>query len=131
METIKKTSKTALWASYVLQGIVVIMFLMGATMNLLQTEEAVTGATAMGYPKESVLFLGIVLLIGTLLYALPKTLTIGAIILTGWLGGAVATHVIHKDPVFNLVLPVIFGIIIWLSIWLRNERLKALVLNSK
>lgn len=130
METNKK-SKAALWASYVLQGIVVIMFLMGATMNLLQTEEAVTGATAMGYPKESVLFLGIMLLIGTLLYALPKTVTIGAIILTGWLGGAVATHVIHKDPVFNLVLPVIFGIIIWLSIWLRNEKLKALVLNSE
>jgi hypothetical protein len=130
METNKK-SKAVLWASYVLQGIVVIMFLMGARMNLLQTEEAVTGATAMGYPKESVLFLGIMLLIGTLLYALPKTVTIGAIILTGWLGGAVATHVIHKDPVFNLVLPVIFGIIIWLSIWLRNEKLKALVLNSE
>ncbi|WP_308992480.1 DoxX family protein [Mariniflexile litorale] len=129
METSKKPSKTILWTSYVLQGIIVLMFLMGAIMNLLQTEEAVTGATAMGYPESSVLYLGIVLLFGTLLYAYSKTVIIGAIILTGWLGGAVATHVIHKDPIFNLVFPVIFGIIVWLSIWLRNEKLKALLSN--
>src|SRR5690606_26964690 len=101
----KKTSKAILWTSYVLQVIIALMFLMGATMNLLQTEEAVTGATAMGYPETSALYLGIVLLVGTLLYAYPKTVTFGAIILTGWLGGAVATHVIHKDPLFNIVFP--------------------------
>ena len=129
METLKKTSKTILWISYILQGLIVIMFLMGAIMNLLQTEEAVTGATEMGYPKESVHYLGIVLLIGTLLYAYPKTILFGAIILTGWLGGAVATHVIHKDPLFNTIFPVIFGIFLWLSIWLRNSKLKALIFN--
>lgn len=129
METTKKVSKIQLWASYILQGLVVLMFLMGAVMNLLQTEEALTGATAMGYPKESVFYLGIVLLIGTLLYAFPKTVIFGAIILTGWLGGAVATHVIHKDPMFNIIFPVIFGIVLWLSILLRNKNLKALLLN--
>ena len=127
METLKKPSKAVLWISYILQGLIVIMFLMGAIMNLLQTEEAVTGATAMGYPKESVHYLGLVLLIGTLLYAYPKTVLFGAIILTGWLGGAVATHIIHKDPAFNIIFPVIFGIFLWLSIWLRNERLKDLI----
>lgn len=130
METVKKTSKAALWTSYILQGIIVLMFLMGAGMNILQTDQAVTGATALGYPKESVLYLGIVLLIGTILFAIPRTAIIGAIILTGWLGGAVATHVVHRDPVFNLVFPVIFGIVLWFSLWLRNERLRALVANS-
>lgn len=129
MEKTKKVSKVQLWISYMLQGIVVIMFLFGAFMNLLQTEEAVNGAAAMGYPNEAVIYLGIVLLIGTLFYVIPKTAIIGAIILTGWLGGAVATHVIHKDPMFNIIFPVIFGIIVWLSIWLRNDKLKALLIN--
>jgi hypothetical protein len=129
METTKKTSKVVLWTSYILQGIVVIMFLMGSIMNLLQTDEAVAGATALGYPESSVLYLGVVLLVGTLLYAYSKTVLFGAIVLTGWLGGAVATHIIHNDPLFNMVFPVVFGIIIWGSIWLRNDKLKALLTN--
>lgn len=123
MEKTEKLSKVRLWVSYVLQSLVVIMLLMGAAMNLLQTETAVSGAKEMGYPGSSVFYLGIVLLISTVLYAIPKTTLIGAILLTGWLGGAVATHVIHKDPVFNVVFPVIFGIVVWGSLRLRNTRL--------
>lgn len=124
-----KISKVRLWASYILQGIVVVMFLMGSIMNLLQTEEAVTGAVAMGYPKEAVLYMGIILLIGTLLYAISRTVLFGAIILTGWLGGAIATHVIHGDPIFNIIFPILFGIVVWGSILLRNEKLKALIMK--
>ncbi|RSC93492.1 DoxX family protein [Tenacibaculum singaporense] len=127
METIKKTSKTVLWISYILQGIVVLMFLMGAVQNLMQSETAVTQAMEMGYPESSVLYLGLILLISTVLYAIPKTNVIGAVLLTAWLGGAVATHVIHKDPFFYMILPVIFGIVIWLSIWLRDKQLKTLI----
>ncbi|MCB1022742.1 MAG: DoxX family protein, partial [Acidobacteria bacterium] len=99
----KEISKVSLWTSYILQGLVVLMLLMGAAMNLLQTEMAVTGAKEMGYPESSVLYLGIVLLVSTILYAIPKTSFIGAILITGWLGGAVATHVIHRDPIFNVI----------------------------
>ncbi len=120
----KDISKVRLWASYILQGLVTLMFLMGATMNLLQTEMAVTGSKEMGYPESAVLYLGIVLLVSTILYAVPKTTFIGAILLTGWLGGAVATHVIHRDPIFNVIFPVIFGIIVWFSIWLRSEKIQ-------
>ncbi len=129
MDTIKTIPKARLWASYILQGIVVIMFLMGSIMNLLQTEEAVTGAVAMGYPKESVFYLGIVLHISTVLYAIPKTLIIGAIILTGWLGGAIATHVIHRDSMFNIIFAILFGIVVWVCILLRNDKVKNLFLN--
>ncbi|MBP0904239.1 DoxX family protein [Mariniflexile gromovii] len=128
MET-KKKSKAIVWISYILQGIIVLMFLMGAFMNLSQNEEAIKGAIAMGYPRETMLYLGIVQLIAIILYAIPRTVTIGAILITGWLGGAVATHVIHKDPIFNLFFPVIFGIVVWGSIWLRNNKLKALLSN--
>ncbi len=120
-------SKGRLWTSYILQAIVVLMFLMGAANNILQTEQAVSGATALGYPESSVLYLGIILLVATLLYIIPGTSVIGAILLTAWLGGAVATHVIHEDPLFNILLPVLFGIVVWLSLWLRNEKLQALL----
>ncbi len=121
-----KTSKARLWISYILQGIIVIMFLMGAVMNILQTEQAVTGATTLGYPESAVLHLGIALLISTLFYAFPKTSGFGAVLLTAWLGGAVATHVIHQDPLFDTIFPVLFGIVMWLALWLRQEKVQKL-----
>lgn len=127
METKKKGSKGVLWTSYILQGIVVLMFLMGAVNNLMQTEMAVDGAVEFGYPKDAVLYLGVILLLSTILYAIPKTMFIGGVLLTAWLGGAVATHAIHNDPLTNILFPVIFGIIVWVSIWLRNEKLRALL----
>jgi hypothetical protein len=116
-------SKSRLWTSYILQGVIVVMFLMGALTNLFQVQQAVDGAVSMGYPASSVMYLGVVLLISTVLYAYPKTTVIGAILLTGWLGGAVATHVIHQDPIMNTIFPIIFGVIVWVAIYLRNDRL--------
>jgi len=80
----------------------------------------------MGYPESSVLYLGMVLLVSTVLYAIPKTSILGAILLTAWLGGAVATHIIHHDPHFYLLFPVLFGMLMWLSIWLRDGQLKTI-----
>jgi DoxX-like family len=127
----KTISKPALWTSYILQGLIVLMFLMGAVNNLMQTEMAVNGAADMGYPKESVLYLGVVLLLATVLYAIPTTTFVGAILLTAWLGGAVATHIIHHDPLVNSIFPIVFGKLIWISIWLRNEKAKAVVPLTK
>jgi hypothetical protein len=103
---------------------------MGAVNNLLQTKMAVNGAAEMGYPKTSVLYLGIVLLISTVLYIFPKTTFIGGLLLTAWLGGAVATHVIHNDSMINIIFPVIFGILMWLSIFLRNKKMQTMVLSQ-
>lgn len=127
MESKNQISKGRLWTSYILQGLVVVMFLMGAVNNILQTETAVNGALEMGYPQTAILYLGILLLISSVLYAIPKTTLTGALLLTAWLGGAVATHILHNDPVFNVLFPVVFGILVWLSIWLRDERLRQLM----
>lgn len=126
METKIRPSKGVLYTAYVLQGLVVAMFLMGAINNLLETEMAVEGAIEMGYPKSAILYLGVVLLMGTVLYVIPKTTILGAALLTAWLGGAVATHVIHGDPLVNTLFPVLFGIVVWFSIWLRDYALRAL-----
>jgi hypothetical protein len=127
MESKKQISKGRLWVSYILQGIVVLMFLMGAVMNILGTEQAVDGAVTMGYPESSVLYLGLILLISTLLYVYPKTSGWGAVLLTGWLGGAVATHTINGDPLFNTIFPIVFGIVLWLALWLRQEKVQKLI----
>ncbi len=121
-----KISKSAIYTSYVLQGLIVLMFLMGSVSNISQSQTAVDMATEMGYPASSVMYLGVVLLISTLLYAFPKTSVIGAILLTAWLGGAVATHIIHGDPASSIFIPVVFGIIIWFCIWLRDLRVRNL-----
>lgn len=126
MENQTPPSKVILYISYALQGIVSLMFLMGAGSNLFQTEMAVQGAVDMGYPADLVLYLGIVLLLATLLYIYPKTSVLGAGLLTAWLGGAVATHIIHGDSMAFTFFPVIFGIIVWVSLWLRNTTLKSI-----
>ncbi len=127
MNTETPTSKARLWTSYILQGILIVMFSMGAIMNLLMTETAVTGAVQMGYTEGNVRSLGVILLITIVLFALPKTNVLGAILLTGWLGGAVATHVIHSDPLSLTLAPVVFGCLVWLSIGLRRRNLSALL----
>jgi len=131
MKPIKKISKGILWTSYILQGLVVVMLLIGAFNNLLQTEMAVNGAVEMGYPKNSIPYLGVVLLVATILYAITKTTFIGGLLITAWLGGAVATHIIHNDPMSNILFPVIFGVLVWLSILLRNEKLQTIILFKK
>ncbi|GLR18748.1 DoxX family protein [Portibacter lacus] len=121
-----KENKTIKWVSIILQGIIAIMFLMSAGMNLSGSETAVAGAADMGYPASSVLYFGIVQLLMILLYIYPKTSIIGAILMTGWLGGAVATHIIHGDAVSMTIVPIIVGVVAWIAIGLRNEKLKSL-----
>ncbi|MEM9545625.1 MAG: DoxX family protein [Bacteroidota bacterium] len=121
------SSKVVIWISYILQAVVSFMMLSSAAMNILRTEMAVQGATEMGIPSSSVFYLGIVLLISTMLYIVPRTTILGAILLTGWLGGAVSTHLIHNDPLFNQLFPVVFGVVVWLSIWLRSSSLRDMV----
>lgn len=119
--------KALRWTSYILQGIIVVMFVMGAAMNLMEDEEAVKNAMAFGYLKHTVFKLGVALLLSTILYAIPRTAVIGALFLTAWLGGAVATHTIHQDPVFNTIFPAIFGVVMWLALWLRDPRVKGMI----
>lgn len=127
MTTTKPVSKTRLWISYILQALVTLLLLMGAINNLLQTEMAVKGAIDMGYPENSVVYLGVILLLSTILFVIPKTAFIGAILISAWLGGAIATHLIHQDPLFNILFPAVFGKVMWISLWLRNEKIQDLV----
>jgi len=118
-----QVSKGIKWTSYILQGILVVLFLMGGIMNMIGVERAVEGAVENGYPESSVFTLGLVVSLCAILYAVPRTTIIGAILLSAWLGGAIATHVIHGDPLMNTIIPIIFGVLVWVAIGLRNWKL--------
>ena len=121
-------SKRALWAGWILSGIPILLLLMDAVGKFVKPEPVVTGTIALGYSESVILPLGIVLLICTILYAVPQTAVLGAILLTGYLGGAVATHVRIGNPVFtHMLFPVYLGIMIWLGLYLRDLRLRTLV----
>ena len=116
------------WAGYIISGLPVLFLLLDAIGKLVRPEPVIAGTVALGY-NESVIFpLGIVLLACTVLYALPITSVLGAILLTGYLGGAVASHVRLGSPLFTHVLfPVYLGILLWLGLFLRYPTLRRLV----
>jgi len=97
-------------------------------MKVMKAPVAVEGSVQLGYPEKVVVAIGVVLLVCTLLYVIPQTSILGAILLTGYLGGAIATHVRVGNPLFTHVLfPVYVGVMVWGGLFLRDKRLRALV----
>ena len=116
------------WAGIIVSGLPVLFLLFDAVLKFVRPEQVVQGTVELGYSESVILPLGVVLLISTLLYVFPKTSVLGAVLLTGYLGGAVATHVRIGNPLFTHVLfPVYVGILLWLGLYLRDRRLRALV----
>ena len=123
-----KTKKTIGW---VLTGLVLAFLLMDSIFKLIQAEAAIQGTVELGYPADSVLTLGIILLVVTILYALPRTAVIGMILLTAYLGGAVATHVRVENPLATHTLfPIYLALIAWAGLVLRNEKLILFLTNK-
>jgi hypothetical protein len=118
-------SKVSIWAGRIISGLVVLFLLFDSAIKLLVLAAAVEGTVHVGYPASVVRPIGIVLLACVLLYVIPRTTILGAILLTGYLGGATATLVRMSDPLF--VLPVVIGVLAWLGIFLRDERLRTLM----
>ena len=114
---------------WVLSGLVIAFLLMDATMKLLALPIVLETQAPLGFVGEGVARgLGVLLLLCTLLYAAPQTAVLGAILLTGYLGGAVVTHVRVGDPLFSHILfGVYLGILLWLGLYLRDARVRALV----
>src|SRR5262245_58521749 len=120
-------SKKMLWAGRIISALPILFLLLDSVGKLVKPAPVVEATVKLGYPEGTIVPLGIVLLICTVLYAIPQTSVLGAMLLTGYLGGAVATHVRVGDPLFTHVLfPVYMGILVWLGIYLRDVRLRGL-----
>lgn len=121
-------SKKALWAGRILSGLPALFLLLDGVAKLAQPVQVVDGTKELGYPVSVILPLGIVLLTCTILYIIPRTSVLGAILLTGYLGGAVATHVRVEHPMFTHTLfPTYLGVMLWAGLYLRDVRLQALL----
>jgi DoxX-like family len=121
-------SKGRLWTGRIMSALPALFLLMDGVMKLAKPEFVVKATVQLGYPERVIFGLGIVVLVCVILYLIPRTAVLGAILLTGYLGGAVATHVRVGDPLFSHALfPVYVAILLWGGLYLREERLRALV----
>ena len=121
-------SKGKLWTSYVMSGLIILFMLFDSIMKFVKPPEVIEGAAALGFGEQHLPVIGALGLISTLLYAFPRTSILGAILLTGYFGGAVATHLRLNNPLFSHTLfTVYFGILVWGGLWLRNTKLRELM----
>ena len=121
-------SRKAVWSGRILSGVLALLLTADAIGKFIKPAPVVEATVKLGYQEGTILPLGIVLLVCVLLYAVPRTSVLGAILLTGYLGGAVATHVRVSDPLFSHTLfPVYIGALLWLGLYLRDVRLRALI----
>jgi hypothetical protein len=104
-----------------------LFLLVDGAMKLVKPEPVVKATVELGYAETVILPLGVVLLTCTILYLIPRTAVLGAILLTGYLGGAVATHVRAGQGLFEILFPVVFGALLWGGLALRDDRLHTLI----
>jgi hypothetical protein len=117
-------SKKALWSSYLVSALPVLALLMSAVMKFMKPAAVVQGFVHLGYTESSIVTLGVVELICTALYLLPRTSVLGAILVTGYLGGATASTYRVGD---SWIITVVLGILVWGGLFLRNPRIRALI----
>lgn len=117
-------AKWMTWVGWVMTLVPVGLLIMSATIKLSRAEIAVKGFADQGFPEGSLMAIGIVEVACTVLYLIPQTSVLGAILLAGYLGGAVVTHVRMSEP---FLIPIAIGVLVWGGLFLRDARIRALI----
>jgi hypothetical protein len=120
-------SKGMLWTGRVLSGLMALLFVFDGVGHLMKPAPVVEAFGRLGYPLSASVGIGVLALICTAIYVTPRTSVLGAILLTGYLGGAVSTHVRAGSPLFEMVFPVILGALLWAGIFVRDAQLRMLI----
>jgi len=120
-------SSGARWGGRIMSWLPALFLLVDGVMKLFKPAVVVEATVKLGYSENTIVPIGIVLTVCTILYLIPRTAVLGAILLTGYLGGAVATHVRAGEGWFPILFPVIFGILLWGGLYLRDNRLRTLI----
>jgi len=124
VDTTPKASRKAFWIGWVMSVLPCLMLLFSAAMKFAQPPPVIEGFKHLGWPERLALPLGILELACTAIYLIPQTAVLGAILLTGYLGGAMATHIRLGEP---FITHIVFGVVIWGGIFLRDPRLRVLI----
>jgi DoxX-like family len=128
MEKEKTNSKAMIWTGRIISTLCVLFLIVDGGMKAIKAMPSMEGSVQLGWPENLVQSAGLILLVCTALYLIPRTAILGAILLTGYLGGATAIMVRTDTP---YLFPVIFGIFVWAGIFLRNEKLRKLIPLNK
>lgn len=120
-----KPSKAMFWTDWVLSILPALLLFFSASAKLTRAPQAVEGFKKMNYPDSALLPIGIAEVACTVIYLIPRTSVLGAILLAGYLGGATNHHVRAGESIF--FAPVLIGVVVWLGLYLRDPRLRALV----
>jgi len=121
------SNKSSLWVGRILSALPVLFLLLDGVMKIVKPAFVVEATVNLGYPETVIVGLGVLLVACTILYLIPRTSVLGAILLTGYLGGAVATHVRAESGWFEVLFPVILCTLLWAGLVLRDDRLRALI----
>ena len=131
METIKieqTQSKGVLWTGRIISGLVILFLLFDAIMKLIRESHSVEGTQQLGFSDSMVQPIGILLLVFTIAYIIPRTSLLGAVFLTAYLGGATAVMVQAKQP---FIFPIIFCVLVWAGLLLRDGKSRSMILSGK
>jgi hypothetical protein len=124
---ISGVSKASKITGYVISGLIVAFMVFDGVGKVLMIQPVIDASKELGLPENILPGLGVTLIVSAVLYAIPQTAVLGAILLTGYLGGATATHVRMGGPAFNVAFSVVFGMLVWLGLYLRDARIRAIM----
>ena len=124
-------STQRIWIIRILKTLAVLFLLMDGGMKLFKPPFVVEATVQLGYPESTIVGIGVTLLVCSLLYVIPRTAVLGAIFLTGYLGGAVASNVRAATPLFNAAFPVLFAVLIWAPLVVRSKRLESILFRGE
>jgi hypothetical protein len=119
--------KKTLWAGRIVSALAVLFLLMDGVTHLMKPAPVADAFNRLGFPLSLSVELGFIELLCVVGYVIPRTSILGAILLTGYLGGAVAIHLRVLDPVFDTIFPILIGALVWGGLYLMDTRLRALV----
>ena len=125
MQSTNTVSKTTLWTGRVMSALPVLLILLGSVMKLMKHPSVLEGFARAGLPERLILPVGLIELVCVVVYLIPRTSVLGAILMTGLLGGATITTLRVGDPTYPM--PIIIGMLAWGGLYLRDVRLRALI----
>lgn len=118
-------SRGMLWTGRILTALIALFLLFDSSIKLVKAPSAIQGTVQLGYPESKIVPIGLVLLASLAFYLLPRTSILGAILLTGYLGGATATMVRVSSP--WVLFPVLIGVLVWAGLYFRDEQVRSLI----
>ncbi|WP_028562408.1 DoxX family protein [Paenibacillus pinihumi] len=126
----REISKGRLWTGWTMSGLVILFMLFDSISKFFKPAQVVEGTLELGFLEHHIIVIGVLGLLSTLLYLFPRTAFLGAILLTGYFGGAIAIHVRIDSPLFSHILfPVYFALLAWAGLWLRDDRLRRIMFS--